>query len=86
MSTLLSKANECSGSHGSLSLLFAMKAQWFDNLSCLLARLGIRMAKYIGETWKENLKQFKRNLELLEFFYLDPQGDIQGSFMGIDII
>jgi len=44
------------------------------------------MAKYIGETWKENLKQFKRNLELLEFFYLDPQGDIQGSFMGIDII
>ncbi len=30
--------------------------------------------------------QLKGNLELLTIFYLDPQGGIQGSFMGIDII
>jgi hypothetical protein len=63
-----------------------MKARWFEDLFCLLARLDIRMAKSIEAIWKTNLKQFKRNLELLDIFYLNPQGDIQGPFMGIDII
>ncbi len=63
-----------------------MKARWFDNLFCLLVKPSIRMAKSIGEIWRTNLKQFKKNLELLDFFYLHPQGDIQGPFMGIDII
>ncbi len=31
-----------------------------------------------------DLEHLKRNLKLLTIFYLDPQGGIQGLFMGIE--
>ncbi len=44
------------------------------------------MLKWMGGDQRKDLEQPMGNFELLPIFYLDPQGGIQGPFMGIDII
>jgi hypothetical protein len=42
------------------------------------------MPKWMGGRPRGDLEHLKGNPKLLPIFYLDPQGGIQGLFMGIE--